>query len=139
MEVLRHQESSSKHIQGMKEAHSKIISIEDTDVTSFKALLQFIYSGEIPEDLASSPETYLLLAEKYDMQDLKDCCSLALAKNLACENVVDTLIRADLFRCPDLKRECIRRLREWKAVLTADAMEPLKRHPELLMELLIAY
>ena len=130
--------SSPKHMDrnsDMKEAASNTITIEDADVVSFKELLKFIYSGELPKDLESSPETYLPLAEKYDMQDLKDCCSQVMARNLASGNAVDTLIRAYLFRCPDLKNECFRRLREWRTIIPDEAFEPLKKHPELVLEL----
>ena len=66
----------------MKEAASKTITVEDADVVTFKELLKFIYSGELPNDLDSSAETYLPLAAKYDMQDLKDSCSHAMARIL---------------------------------------------------------
>ena len=119
----------------MKEAASKIITIEDADIVSFKELLKFIYTGEYPKDLESSPETYLPLAEKYDLQELKDCCSRAMIRNLVSGNAIDSLMMAYLFLCPALKTECFRRLREWKTIMTDEDYEPLKKHPELLLEL----
>jgi len=117
----------------MKEAATKTIPIEDCDIASFKEFLKYIYSAELPEDLESSPETYLQQAEKYDMQDLKHCCSQAMIRNLVKENAVSTLMMADMFRCPELKAECFRKLREWKTSLTDEDFQPLPK--ELLVEL----
>ena len=97
--------------------------------------MKFIYTGEYPKDLESSPETYLPLAEKYDLQDLKDCCSRAMIRNLVSGNAIDTLMMAYLFRCPLLKSECLGQLRKWKTLLKDEDFEPLKQHPELLLEL----
>lgn len=120
---------------GMKEAESKVITIEDADHVTFTELLKFIYCGEFPENLDGSPEIYLPLAEKYDLQDLKDGCSRIMASNLSRGNVVNCLILADLYRCPDLKKECFRCLKEWKSTLEDDALKPLQEYPVLLMEL----
>lgn len=119
----------------MKEAESKVITIEDTDIATFKELLNFIYCGEMPKDLNCSPENYLPLAEKYDLQDLKEGCSQAMAAQLSSGNVVNCLIMADLYRCPDLKRECFGRLKEWKTAMEEDAFKPLHKYPDLWVEL----
>jgi len=119
----------------MKEAVSKTITIEDADVDSFKELLKFIYSGDLPKDIDGSPETYLPLAEKYDLPDLKTCCIQAMALNLTSENAVNSLILADMYRCADLKTECLRQLREKRDLISDESLEPLKKHPELLLEL----
>ena len=122
----------------MKEANSKIITIEDADVTSFKELLKFIYSGELPDNLPTAPETYLLLAEKYDIQDLKSCCAQALKEKLSSGNVVEISILAHLCHCATLKEECFRRLKEWKSQLSKEQLEPLKMHSELMLEFIQA-
>ena len=117
----------------MKEAATKTIPIEDCDIASFEQFLKFIYSAELPKDLEIIPETYLQQAEKYDMQDLKHCCSQAMIRNLVKENAVSTLMMADMFRCPELKAECFRKLSEWKTLLTEEDFQPLPK--ELLVEL----
>jgi len=123
---------------GMIEANSKVITIEDADVISFKELLKFIYSGELPMFLSDSPEQYLLMAEKYDIQDLKSCCCEALEKKLASDNAVEILILAHLCHCSALKEECFRRLKEWKANLPKEAFDPLKAHSDLMLEFIQA-
>jgi len=119
----------------MKEAASKIVTIEDADVGSFKELLKYIYSGQLPEDLQSFPEAYLPLAEKYDMPDLKDSCVGALTSTLDRDNAVSTLVLADLYGCSELKRRCLHSLREWRTVMTDEALEPLLERPKLLVDL----
>ena len=52
------------------------------------------------------------------------------------ENVCDTLIIADLFRCDDLKEKCLKCLNKWRASIDADVLEKLKEKPDLMIELM---
>jgi len=119
---------------GMREALENRVSIDDMDATSFEQVLNFVYCGQLPKDMDTSPELFLPVAEKYDMRELKDASVLTMAKNLNIENLVETLIMAHLFRCPDLKSEGFRRLREWKSSVPDDVLNRLKDHPELMVE-----
>jgi len=122
-------------VSGMKETISKVITVEDFDFADFKEFLKFVYSGELPEKLETSPKVYLLMADKYDVQDLKESCSLAFRKKLTFSNVIDTLILAHTYHCPLLKERCFRGLRkEWKAKMAKESFAPLKPHPELMLE-----
>ena len=118
----------------MRETCSNRALIDDMDATSLEQVINFVYCGQIPKDLDTSPELFLPVAEKYDIQELKDACAIVMAKNLKAENVVDTLIWAHLFRCPDLKIEGIRCLRDWKSSIPAEQLNKLKPHPELMLE-----
>ena len=111
---------------------------DDVDAASFKEVLKYLYCGRFPNDMASSPESFLPIAEKYDIQALKDACSGALAEKIKKENIVDVLIMAHVFRCPKLKAIALNRLKKWKKSMTDEALEPLKAHPELTFECLKA-
>ena len=112
---------------GMKETISGRIKIDDADADCVKQVVSFIYSGILPDDIEESPERYLPVAEKY-------ACSVWMMKLLSNENVVQALIMADLYRCPDLKKFCCDKIKIWKADMSEEALNPLKAHPDLLVE-----
>ena len=62
----------------MQEKTTKRIPIVDTDSQTFKRILKFVYSGQYPDDLESTEDALLPVAEKYGIQELKDACVLAL-------------------------------------------------------------
>ena len=121
---------------GMKESTSGRIRIEDAEPEYFRQVLKFVYSGKLPEDLAENPEEYLPIADKYGIDDLKAASSQAAKKLLKKENVIFTLVMADLHQCADLKEECITRLKEWKAEMNDNAMDHLASYPRLMLEML---
>ena len=84
--------------------------------------------------MEESPQRYLPVAEKYDIAEMKAACSASMIKLLSKENVVQSLIMADLNRCPNLKKTCFKKFKIWKASMSDKALDPLKAHPELLLE-----
>ena len=121
----------------MQEATTNRIPIDDTDRQTFQQMLKFIYCGQFPDDLETTADALLPVTEKYDIQELKDACASTLKTSLTKENVVQTLILADVYRCPDLVKHCIKHLVEWKAMMEKDALDPLKEYPHLLIEMFI--
>ena len=111
---------------------------DDIDAASFKEVLKFLYCGQFPKNMKSSPESYLPIAEKYDIQELKDACAGVLEKKIKEENVIDVLTLAHVFSCPKLKAKAIKHLKKWKKSVTDEAFEPLKAHPQLMFECLKA-
>ena len=119
----------------MLESESNRVTIEDLDAATFKQLLRYVYCGQLPEDLDKSPEKFLPPVDKYDIQELKTACLATMIKNIRVENVVEYLVMAHLFQCSDLKTECLQHLKKWKKSLSGDALELLKSHPDLLLEM----
>ena len=118
----------------MREAMTRRVAIEDIDATSFKAVLKFLYCGRLPEDLKTSPENYLRVAEKYDIRELKRASEHALARSITRDNVVEVLIMADMFNCDVLKRDSINRFMSYRKCLSDEQLAPLKAHPDLMLE-----
>jgi len=119
---------------GMKESKTNRIRIDDADAASFKQVLKFVYCGKFPDDLEDVADSVLPITEKYDIQELKEACANALGNRLRQDNIVATLVLADRYRCPELKKECFKHLAKWKKCLDKDALELLMSYPDLMKE-----
>lgn len=49
---------------------------------------------------------------------------------------MEMLVWADLYRCENLKTECLRKFGEWKSGIEIEDLKPLKKYPELMFEIL---
>ena len=119
----------------MVESQAKTIKIEDADPETFKMMLRYIYCGRLPDDLEANARKLLPLADKYDLPEVRDACVHWMEKSLSKENVCETLIVADLYRCPKLKKKCLECLNRWKSEMADDIKTVLLDHPQLLLEL----
>ena len=119
----------------MVESQAKTIKIEDADPETFKMMLRYIYCGRLPDELEANARKLLPLADKYDLPEVRDACVHWMEKSLSKENVCETLIMADLYRCPKLKKKCLKRLNRWKSEMADDIKTVLLDHPQLLLEL----
>ena len=119
---------------GMREATENRAAIQDIDAASFKAILKFLYCGRLPEDLKTSAKNYLPVADKYDIQELKEACEYALERTITRDNVAELMVTADMFHCAELKAEAIEQFMTYGKSLTDEQLAPLKAHPELVLE-----
>jgi speckle-type POZ protein len=119
----------------MMENKTNETEIEDVTPATFKALLQFIYTGHCK--VGNLAEELLVAANKYDIQDLRDICAKELRKKLTVENAVDFLLFSDLHQANDLKDGAIRFIiRNAKTVKKPPYWSDLPRtHPNLILEL----
>ena len=124
-------------LSGMRESQTGQIEITDVDVIRFYHVLKFIYSGEFPEDLGQFSESYLQIADKYGIEDLKLACSASLKSQLQPENVIQTMILADMHQCHPLKNKCVRAFTEWKRDVARSDIAELVHHPQLMLECLL--
>jgi hypothetical protein len=108
-----------------KEAHTKTVDIDDVDPCVFRQLLQFLYSGQVPEwEDADVMEPLFAAADKYQLDALKNLCEICLIPKLELENAIRYLVLAHLHAAPKLQQaavKCLRahrkelwRLEEWK-------------------------
>lgn len=119
---------------GMRESATGRIKIEDVEADRFENVLKFIYSGQLPTDLDERSESYLPIADKYGIEDLKLASIESLRKNISQDNVVGRMILADLHQCADLKRRCFAYLRAHKSRVAPSDFEELILHPRLMLE-----
>ena len=118
---------------GMRESGTNRVVVDDIDALTFKAVLKFIYCGDFPEDVGTSAEVYLPIADKYGIPELKEEAARAMEQGITKENVVERVILAHLMQCPSLKNRCFLYLKT-QPPLSAEALAPLKSHPDLMFD-----
>ncbi|XP_065203302.1 speckle-type POZ protein B-like [Planococcus citri] len=88
------------------ETQQNRIEIKDIDENIFKELLRYIYTGRV-ENLKDTALELLLVAEKYDLEHLKNMCVSALSVLLSEKTAVKILILSDLINVECLKTRAI--------------------------------
>lgn len=99
----------------MRETSTRCVTIQDMQPAVFRALLHFIYTDSLPDDMDALEEGdkremvchLLVAADRYDVDRLKLICQNILGKNLDVETVATTLALADQHHCDRLKDACI--------------------------------
>jgi hypothetical protein len=86
-----------------KESQSNSVSIVDHDASHVKEMLSFMYTGETP-NLSAKADALLVMAEQYDIQDLKTVCEEQLMSNLSVDNAADVLALAHIHRAAKLEK-----------------------------------
>jgi hypothetical protein len=90
----------------MLEASNNAVEIPDFDEKVVKAMIEYIYSGEVKSLPGNAPDL-LQIAEKYDLPGLKEECELSIANNLSVETACEVLILANMYSPTVLKPRVI--------------------------------
>jgi len=122
---------------GLEESKMQIINFDHMDVHVLKAILKFIYGGEI-DNLELNAASLLLASNMFILEDLKDICEKYLAaKYMKLDNVINVLIMADSHNANYLKKGAMEMI-----VANRDAIvkqvgweEKLIDKPKLLLEI----
>ncbi|CAE7818608.1 BPM3 [Symbiodinium sp. CCMP2456] len=136
----------------MLESCSKVIVIEDCDVLTFKAFLQFIYTDCLPDAgnllwsatsrnsgnesgglQLSQSQALLAVSHKYQVKRLQLWCEAMLAKEISIEEVCGILCQAPLLQAKQLERACLSFIKQHAGqVLTLPAYADLvKKWPQI--------
>ncbi|CAM0902614.1 unnamed protein product [Alopecurus aequalis] len=95
----------------MKESTAPCIEVQDMEPLIFEALLHFIYTDCIPDNLYigtnAATQNLLVAADRYGVDRLKAICEEKLCLGLGVQTVATTLALADQHHCPQLKDACI--------------------------------
>ncbi|CAE7253667.1 BPM2 [Symbiodinium sp. CCMP2592] len=111
---------------GMQESVSKVIVIEDCDVVTFKAFLQFLYTDRLPDAQAlilaaaskesengscdpqlSQIQALLVVSHKYQVKRLQLWCEAKLSEEINASRVCSILVQAHLFQAKQLEKACL--------------------------------
>ncbi|KAL7098216.1 hypothetical protein ACP275_09G003100 [Erythranthe tilingii] len=112
----------------------------------FKAILRFIYTGNIQEEATNDPGWYmpesflgkmLAAADRFELKLLKRMCESRILERISEESVAYLLDLADRCNATELKAGCLRFAAENEdAVMQSDGCEYLRRYcPSLFFEL----
>uniref|UniRef100_A0A0N5BTL8 BTB domain-containing protein n=1 Tax=Strongyloides papillosus TaxID=174720 RepID=A0A0N5BTL8_STREA len=121
--------------KGTKEAKENTIKIVDTELPTLKMMIDYIYTGTIPELLDDNETINLLqLADKYDIQPLNRLCQDRLIFHLTESNVCELLKISDACKAHFLRDVCIRLVaRNLKKIVNSrEWLEMENTHPLLL-------
>ncbi|XP_043287592.1 BTB/POZ and MATH domain-containing protein 1-like [Venturia canescens] len=102
--ALRSEVFEAMFLSDMKEKDTSTVEIVDTKAEIFEEFLKYLYTGEL-NDLENKAEEMLLLADKYQVGELKDMCENFFLDNISEVNVIKNLIVADKYRCATLKKK----------------------------------
>ncbi|KAL6644499.1 hypothetical protein ACP70R_016107 [Stipagrostis hirtigluma subsp. patula] len=129
----------------MADATMPSITLHDITATTFKAMLRFMYTDDLPADdeLRGSPsemfQDLLALADRYALDRLKLICASKLCEKVSVDTVAAILGCAETYNCPELKKKCIAFCAEEKnfkmAVLTDGFVQLAQKFPSILVEL----
>ncbi|OEL37213.1 BTB/POZ and MATH domain-containing protein 2 [Dichanthelium oligosanthes] len=98
----------------MADATSSSITLRDIEPATFKAMLGFMYTDELPEEddgLGNSTiemtQHLLAAADRYALDRLKLIGARRIWGNLTVETFASTLVLAETYNCPELKSKCV--------------------------------
>ncbi|KAK4353808.1 hypothetical protein RND71_026002 [Anisodus tanguticus] len=95
------------------------VELEDIEPSVFMAMLQYIYSDELPDliEITGSTSTgsstimlqhLLAAADRFDLDRLKELCEAKLCEEVNVDTLATTLSLAEQHRCPQLKAICLK-------------------------------
>ncbi|CAM0957752.1 unnamed protein product [Alopecurus aequalis] len=97
----------------MAESTMSSITLHDITPATFKAMLRFIYTDELPaeDEPEDSPtetiQNLLAAADRYALDRLKFICAQKLWDKLSVDTVTTMLACAETYNCQELKKKCI--------------------------------
>nr|CAB3481493.1 unnamed protein product [Digitaria exilis] len=124
-----------------------LLDLQDIAPTTFKAMLQFIYTDDLPRDEEDGDEQLpteafqdlLAAADRFALDRLKLMCAKKLWDDVSTDTVGATLACAEAYSCPELKMKCIDFFANEKnfkeAVLTDGFVQLVQKFPAILGEL----
>ncbi|CAE7773773.1 BPM1, partial [Symbiodinium microadriaticum] len=138
---------------GMQESISKVIVIEDCDVSTFKTFLQFLYTDCLPDVEELMPQTstesedegsprllrmqaLLAVSHKYEVKRLQVWCEAKISEEINELEVCSILCQAHLLQAKQLEKACLSFIKDHAGqVLTMPAYADLvKTWPQVALK-----
>jgi len=90
----------------MMEKETSTLEIPDFTDEEVKGMLEYVYTGKT-NAMADNAEELLKMADKYDLEGLKESCEATIGENLSNDNVAGILVLAHTYNAPVLKARAI--------------------------------
>ena len=111
--------------EGTKEREDNFVKVEDIDSDVFEVFLRYLYSGQV-DQLDEMVSGLLAVADKYDVQPLREICMRHMAKNISVDNAVDVLALAHRHSIDSIKSVASNYLKDnFSAVTQTDSWTSL--------------
>ncbi|XP_033212144.1 speckle-type POZ protein-like [Belonocnema kinseyi] len=122
----------------MSEGLTSKVEVEDIEPVIFEKMLRFIYSDKVDDLKPAEASPLFFAAHKYDLEKLKNICIKSLYENLSIENVIQTLLLADLYSLGKLRESAMKFLVFHHSNLrnTYEFYSMVQSHPHFALELL---
>lgn len=119
---------------GMAESAAAEVYMSDCTPAAFRAQLEFLYTGSVPNLSSDTAVQVMTLADKLGLGDLQALCESSLMQGIDGGNVVSLLLTAHRHGAAELKQHCL------SFIMSLDAdvelmIEELSVEPALLMEM----
>jgi DNA-binding transcriptional regulator YbjK len=95
---------------GLMETTAPRVVLKNTSASKFKAVLSYIYTGQMHLTNLSeaAAKEYLALAHMYQLDELVSSIATSLEQDLSVDNVVHRYATADLYGLGKLKAACLK-------------------------------
>ena len=117
---------------GMKESIERRIVLHDVTLPVFKSFLHFLYAGlyrlDLSQESANMLADLLLLADRYEVDQLKDCCEEALLDKVDSNSCFALLALADQFQAGALRRAAFQYIAQRPSLSTEENLTELPSH-----------
>merc|ERR1719184_164047 len=94
--------------QNMKETQMGEVDILDVDPDTLKQMLEFIYTGQVADELYTADLLYA--ADKYELSDLVKLCAHQFKSEVTPDTAADILLLADRHCLHQLKQEVMMKI-----------------------------
>ncbi|VDD87603.1 unnamed protein product [Enterobius vermicularis] len=123
------------HEEFLENKEARVI-LKDTDIDSVRMMVHFMYCGDVK--FSSNVEGIMVLAERYQISELKEMCEQFLCSRVNKCNALEMYDLADMYNCCGLKDAVVCTIQKSKDfVLSTPAWESFKEtNPRLMNELM---
>ena len=120
----------------MTESVKGEIRIDDADKDVLKELVRYIYSAKVEVNFDKFDEL-LVLANKYEVEELIKYCGTKVVNSLTPENVLQVGAFAELHNAEDLMKECVKFVMDNKRDSLKDNWkDQVKDSPKMMLEII---
>jgi len=122
---------------GMLESQNSEVYLTDISPNTVSGLLSYLYTDNV-DNLPTKARGLIPVAEKYDLDRLKDLCGEALTQQIDLQTVVDLALLSDMYNVQNLRTSTVRYVVENKDQLDLNNptwRESFKDSPSILLDI----
>jgi speckle-type POZ protein len=121
------------------ESKTRIVDIADIDMDVFKEMLTYIYTGKAPNmEKKNFARSVYEVADKYDIESLKDVCEDLLVTQLSNSNAMELIVWAQFHSLPNLIENTVQFIARNSQELCSQPawLDFVKDHPQLCVKIM---